>query len=89
MSEFVKGIMNLNYGQNISHYISGIIWPTCSDQAQDCHLVLAIDHLSDYVIIAGNPPPMLVLDQNKPTWSTVNQWAPEVDIVLFPFISIA
>ena len=48
-----------------------------------------IDRLSAYVIISGNPPPMLVLDQNKPTWSTVNQWAPIVNIVIFPLISIA
>ena len=50
-----------------------------------------IDHLSAYVIMAGNPPPpsTLVLVQNKPTWSTVNQWAPEVNIVLFRLINIA
>ena len=48
----------------------------------------SIDHLSAYVIIVGSPWATLVLDQNKPTWPTVNQWAPVVNIGLFQLISI-
>ena len=44
--------------------------------------------LSDCVIISGNPPPplMLVLDQNKATWSTVNHWPSVVNTMIFRLI---
>ena len=52
-------------------------------------LFTAIDYLSAYVIMTGNPPATLVLVQNKPTWLIVNQWASVVNIGLFPLKSIA